>query len=70
MTLVQRFPRTYRHRDYLVEAIAMPFGAGTGCLRWSICPPSAPVFWASTLAEARHLIEADRLGWPQELAGA
>jgi hypothetical protein len=70
MTLAQRFPRTYRHRGYVVEAIALQVCGCNGWLRWSISPPDGPVFWASTLAEARQLIEADRLGWPQELAGA
>ena len=56
MRQIERTPRTYRHRGYVVEALA------SGPCRWNVWRPGADLALCGvqSLAEARELIEADR----------
>jgi hypothetical protein len=60
MRQTERTPRTYRHRGYAIEALAC------GPYRWNVWRPGADLALCGvqSLAEARELIEADRLEPP------
>ena len=57
MTFAERIPRTYGHRGYVIEALAC------GPYRWNIWRPGddLALCGVQTLADAREVIEADRL---------